>query len=88
MAATPIPSRTPSNPQIAYSRWSCPISSSMSRLKWKIEYEKSVICQNFDRKGWMRTEGDDWNIFWATVGTVKQIFNPDSSMRLGDAQVR
>ena len=47
-------------------------------FKWKIEYEKSVICQNFDRKGWTRTEGDDWNIFWATVGTVKQIFNPDS----------
>ncbi|GMH86903.1 hypothetical protein TrVE_jg2056 [Triparma verrucosa] len=60
---------------------------SSQRIKWKIEYEKSVICQNFDRKGYVRTEGDDWNIFWATVGTVKQIFNPDSSQRLTDNQV-
>mmetsp|Transcript_16214 Transcript_16214/g.33282 ORF Transcript_16214/g.33282 Transcript_16214/m.33282 type:complete len:394 (-) Transcript_16214:26-1207(-) len=59
----------------------------MSRIKWKIEYEKGVICSNFERRGWTRTDGDDWNIFWATVGTVKQIFNPESGMRLGDSQL-
>jgi tubulin polyglutamylase TTLL1 len=59
----------------------------MSKIKWKIEYEKGVICQNFERRGWTRTEGEDWNVFWATVGTVKQIFNPDSGMRLGDSQL-
>ncbi|GMH52348.1 hypothetical protein TrRE_jg6402 [Triparma retinervis] len=59
----------------------------MALLEWKIEYEKGVICQNFERRGWSRTEGDDWNVFWATVGTVKQIFNPDSGMRLGDSQL-
>lgn len=26
-------------------------------------------------------------VYWANVGTVKQIFHPDSGMRLGDAQL-
>tara|TARA_B110000305_G_C19008973_1_gene434013 strand:+ start:114 stop:467 length:354 start_codon:yes stop_codon:yes gene_type:complete len=59
----------------------------MSKIKWKIEYDKNVICQSFDRKGWQRTEENDWNIFWASVVTVKQIFNPDFGYRLGDNQV-
>jgi len=57
-----------------------------SKIKWKIEYEKGVICQNFDRRGWTRTEDNDWNIFWASVQTVKQLFNPDSGWRAGEGQ--
>jgi tubulin polyglutamylase TTLL1 len=59
--------------------------SSSSRIRCKIEFEKSVITSNFDRRGWIRTEGDDWNIYWCTVQTVKQIFL--SGMRLGDCQM-
>ncbi len=29
---------------------------------------------------------NDWNIFWASVQTVKQIFNPENGMRLGEHQ--
>jgi hypothetical protein len=29
---------------------------------------------------------DDWNIFWANVWTVKQIFNPETGHRLGEYQ--
>ena len=52
-----------------------------TRLKWKTDLEKGVVIANFDRRGWLRTSaGDgetDWNLYWASVGTVKQIFNPD-----------
>lgn len=49
--------------------------------------DKSLVRNNFERRGWIRTEGDDWNIFWASVQTVKQIFNPDTGYRLSDNQV-
>lgn len=59
------------------------------RIKWKTDLEKSVVTVNFDRRGWQRAaEGDnDWNIYWASVGTVKQIFNPELGYRLNDMQL-
>ncbi|CAN0536770.1 unnamed protein product, partial [Scytosiphon promiscuus] len=38
------------------------------------------------RRGWAKTEGDDWNIYWANVYNVKQLFNPETGFRLGDDQ--
>jgi tubulin polyglutamylase TTLL1 len=60
-----------------------------TRLKWKTDLEKSVVTLNFDRRGWQRvSDGDDsWNIYWASVGTVKQIFNPEVGYRLNDMQL-
>ena len=59
------------------------------KLKWKSDMEKGVVCHNFDRRGWVRcAEGDnDWNIYWASVGSVRQIFNPDTGYRLHDMQL-
>lgn len=59
------------------------------RLKWKTDMEKGVVTLNFDRRGWVRiSDADpDWNIYWASVGTVKQIFNPESGYRLNDMQL-
>jgi tubulin polyglutamylase TTLL1 len=39
--------------------------------------------------GWTKAKDDDseWNMYWATVSTVKQIFNPDSRYRLSDSQI-
>lgn len=67
------------------------------RLKWKTDLEKQVVILNFDRRGWLRipnTNGvangghdeSDWHFYWASVGTVKQIFHPDSGIRLSDMQ--
>ena len=33
-------------------------------VKWKIEFDKSVVINNFDRKGWIKTDGEDWNVYW------------------------
>lgn len=60
-----------------------------TRLKWKTDLEKGVVTVNFDRRGWQRVgESDtDWNLYWASVGTVKQIFNPETGFRLNDMQL-
>jgi tubulin polyglutamylase TTLL1 len=63
-----------------------------TKLKWKTDLEKGVVTINFDRRGWQRcgTAGDsenDWNLYWASVGTVKMIFNPETGYRLNDMQL-
>ena len=56
-------------------------------MKWKTDSEVQVITQNFNRRCGTRTEGEDWNIYWANAATVKGIFHPESGQRLGDAQL-
>ena len=53
--------------------------------------EKSVVTLNFERRGWQRVVDDDnvggdWNIYWASVGTVRAIFSAESTIRLTDMQ--
>ena len=62
-------------------------SAKQQKLKWKVDTDQSVIVQNFTRRGWARTEADDWNVYWANAATVKGIFHPESGQRLGDAQL-
>lgn len=58
------------------------------RLKWKSDFDKQVIIENFDKRGWMKTQNpDDWNIFWATKESVRMLFNPVTGHRLGDNQL-
>jgi tubulin polyglutamylase TTLL1 len=49
-----------------------------------------VITSNFERRGWQEVheEGDEsWNIFWANVGTVRQVFSSDSLQQLRPDQL-
>ena len=62
-------------------------SAKQQKLKWKVDTDQSVIVQNFTRRGWARTEADDWNVYWANVMTVRAIFHPDSGFRPADAQL-
>mmetsp|Transcript_1055 Transcript_1055/g.1065 ORF Transcript_1055/g.1065 Transcript_1055/m.1065 type:complete len:433 (+) Transcript_1055:87-1385(+) len=59
------------------------------RVKWKTDLEKGVVTTNFDRRGWQRCDDKDtdWNIYWASVNTIRQIFNPESGYRLNDLQL-
>ncbi|KAJ8614060.1 hypothetical protein CTAYLR_005822 [Chrysophaeum taylorii] len=56
-------------------------------MRWKVDSEAGVVTQNLQRRCGSRTDGDDWNIYWANVGTVKQIFHPESGQRLTDSQL-
>jgi len=58
------------------------------KLKWKSDFDKQCIIHNFEKRGWTRCTGDDdWNIYWANVWNVKQIFNPETGHRLGETQL-
>ena len=68
-------------------------SSADSRVvKWRTDLEKGAISSNCERRGWERassssSDADEWNFYWASVHTVKQIFNPENGYRLNDSQV-
>lgn len=60
------------------------------RLKWKTDVEKDVVVANFERRGWMRQQQEtsgDWNIYWASVSTVRAIFGGEMDVRLNDMQL-
>ncbi|DAZ94517.1 TPA: hypothetical protein N0F65_011870 [Lagenidium giganteum] len=57
-----------------------------AKFKWRVDSEKHVVVWNFERRGWVKTEGDDWNIFWANKTTIKTMFNPENGLRLVDGQ--
>eukprot|EP00002_Diphylleia_rotans_P011928 TRINITY_DN2346_c0_g1_i11.p1 TRINITY_DN2346_c0_g1~~TRINITY_DN2346_c0_g1_i11.p1 ORF type:complete len:435 (+),score=83.57 TRINITY_DN2346_c0_g1_i11:131-1306(+) len=57
---------------------------------YKVDFEKHVIVDNFDRRGWIRVpeseeENRDWHVYWANVHNLRQLFNPDEP-RLNDNQ--
>lgn len=58
-----------------------------AKLKWKSDFDKYVILVNFEKRQWQKCQDDDWNMYWASVWTVRQIFNPDTGQRLGDYQL-
>ena len=58
------------------------------KLGWKSDLNKEVIVQNFTDRFWEEIEDDDnWNIFWASVNTIRQIFSGKSYIKLTDYQV-
>eukprot|EP00754_Rhynchopus_humris_P040760 Rhum_TRINITY_DN23898_c0_g1::Rhum_TRINITY_DN23898_c0_g1_i1::g.178940::m.178940/K16599/TTLL1; tubulin polyglutamylase TTLL1 len=59
----------------------------MSRIRYKAENDKGVLISNFERRGWIRSNDDDWNIFWTTVWTIKILFSPEGGIRLSDHQI-
>jgi tubulin polyglutamylase TTLL1 len=59
-----------------------------SKIRVRTEFEKSALLSNFQQRKWVRVyDTRDWNFYWASVGSVRQIFNPDSGFRLADDQI-
>ena len=58
------------------------------KLGWKSDLNKDVIIQNFTDRFWEEIEDDDdWNIFWASVTTIRQIFSGKSYVKLTEFQL-
>lgn len=35
------------------------------KVKWVTDIEKSVLINNFEKRGWIQvTENEDWNFYW------------------------
>ncbi|GAB9463681.1 hypothetical protein Gpo141_00001130 [Globisporangium polare] len=61
-------------------------AATAGKFRWRVDAEKHVVVWNFERRGWLKTEGDDWHIYWANKTTIKNMFNPESGTRLVDGQ--
>ncbi|KAG6622146.1 tubulin-tyrosine ligase family [Phytophthora cinnamomi] len=61
-------------------------AGSAGKFRWRVDSEKNVVVWNFERRGWTKTEGDDWNVYWANKTTIKNMFNPENCVRLVDGQ--
>ncbi|XP_064634359.1 polyglutamylase complex subunit TTLL1-like isoform X2 [Lineus longissimus] len=59
-----------------------------ARLKFASDMDKSVLLNNFEKRGWINVSADeDWNFYWASVGTIRSIFSVETGYRLCDDQV-
>lgn len=75
-------------------------SSSRTRIRFKTDFEKSVLLHNAEKRGWVRSSDppsllasqnggaeSDWNFYWGSVSNIRAIFNPENGYRLNDQQV-
>lgn len=59
-----------------------------TKINYVADFEKSVLVNNFEKRGWTQSAADEyWNFYWASVTTVRQIFNIETGYRLNDDQV-
>eukprot|EP00112_Aurelia_sp_Birch-Aquarium-sp1_P004304 Seg1486.1 transcript_id=Seg1486.1/GoldUCD/mRNA.D3Y31 product="putative tubulin polyglutamylase TTLL1" protein_id=Seg1486.1/GoldUCD/D3Y31 len=59
-----------------------------ARIRYCTDFEKSVLINNFEKRGWVSCSPDeDWNFYWASVQTVRQLFNVESGYRMTDDQI-
>lgn len=57
------------------------------RISFCTDLDKSVLVNNFEKRGWLQVSpDDDWNFYWASVQTCRNIFSVDSGYRMHDNQ--
>ncbi|TRY84043.1 hypothetical protein DNTS_021074 [Danionella cerebrum] len=58
------------------------------KVRWVTDIEKSVLINNFEKRGWIQvTENDDWNFYWMSIQTIRNVFSVDTGYRLSDEQM-
>ncbi|XP_020366593.1 polyglutamylase complex subunit TTLL1-like [Rhincodon typus] len=58
------------------------------KVKWVTDIEKSVLVNNFEKRGWCQTSTDeDWNFYWMSVQTIRNVFSIENGYRLNDDQI-
>ncbi|XP_072419437.1 polyglutamylase complex subunit TTLL1-like isoform X3 [Chiloscyllium punctatum] len=58
------------------------------KVKWVTDIEKSVLVNNFEKRGWSQTSTDeDWNFYWMSVQTIRNVFSIENGYRLNDDQI-
>ncbi|XP_014092334.1 polyglutamylase complex subunit TTLL1 isoform X2 [Bactrocera oleae] len=58
------------------------------RISFCTDLDKSVLVNNFEKRGWLQVSpDDDWNFYWASVQTCRNIFSVDSGYRMHDNQM-
>ena len=49
--------------------------------------DKACITANFERRNWIKATDEDWNIYWASVHSIRNLFHPENGTRLSDQQM-
>lgn len=58
------------------------------RVNFCTDMEKSVLMSNFERRGWNQVGPDDeWNYYWASTQTCRNLFSVESGYRMNDNQM-
>lgn len=58
------------------------------RVSFCTDLDKSVLLNNFEKRGWMQVNAeDDWHFYWAGTQTCRNIFSVDSGYRMNDNQL-
>uniref|UniRef100_A0A3B3BH90 Tubulin tyrosine ligase-like family, member 1 n=1 Tax=Oryzias melastigma TaxID=30732 RepID=A0A3B3BH90_ORYME len=58
------------------------------KVKWVTDIEKSVLINNFEKREWVQvTESEDWNFYWMSIQTIRNVFSVDTGYRLSDDQM-
>lgn len=62
-------------------------SNDRIRITFCTDLDKSVLVNNFEKRGWNQVPSDDdWNFYWAGTQTCRNIFSVDSGYRMHDNQ--
>ena len=50
--------------------------SGSERVKFATDMEKSVLMNNFEKRGWLQTtaEAGDWNFYWCAVNNLRNLY--------------
>ncbi|XP_072125491.1 polyglutamylase complex subunit TTLL1-like [Mobula birostris] len=58
------------------------------KLKWVSDIDKSVLVNNFQKRGWIQvSENENWNFYWMNVQTIRNAFSVENGYRLSDDQI-
>ncbi|XP_072915419.1 polyglutamylase complex subunit TTLL1-like isoform X2 [Hemitrygon akajei] len=58
------------------------------KLKWVSDIDKSVLVNNFQKRGWIQvSENENWNFYWMNVQTIRNVFSVENGYRLSDDQI-
>lgn len=57
------------------------------KIAYCTDMDKSVLISNFEKRCWQAVSADDdWNFYWASATTCRNIFSVESGYRMHDNQ--
>jgi len=59
-----------------------------TQVAYCVDMDKSVIIGNMEKRGWVPVgPDDDWQVYWASTQTCRNLFSVDSGYRMNDFQI-
>lgn len=59
-----------------------------TQVAYCVDMDKSVIIGNMEKRGWIPVgPDDDWQVYWASTQTCRNLFSVDSGYRMNDFQI-